>query len=97
MKEEVSIKVKVADRIIRMRVSLDEEEYIRQAVKDLDAKIKDYRRKYETNDYKDILGMIVLELATENTIFKSKKWIEDDDVSEQLDAIDGMLDSYLQA
>ncbi|MFY0671809.1 MAG: cell division protein ZapA [Bacteroidia bacterium] len=94
MSNEVSIKVKIADRVFPIKVSTSEEFYVRKAVKQLDQQIKEMRSKYGINEYKDVLAMISLQLATEQAKIESKKWIEDDGVSDQIDRIDQMLESY---
>lgn len=97
MEDTVSIKVKVADKIIPLKISIDEEEQVRKAVKNLDARIKELRRRYDRGDTKDILARIVLEQAFELATIKSKSWIEDEGVSEQLDEIITLLDSYQES
>lgn len=94
MSNEVSIKVKIADRVFPIKVSTTEEFYVRKAVKQLDQQIKEMRSKYGIKEYKDVLAMISLQLATEQAKVESKKWIEDDGVSDQIDRIDQMLESY---
>lgn len=92
MKEEVSIKVKITDRVFPIKVSNVEEPHVRKAAKDIDQKVKEIQVNFGIKDYKDVLAMIALELGTENVRFKSKSWIEDDGVSEKLDELDEMLD-----
>ncbi|MBI1183926.1 cell division protein ZapA [bacterium] len=94
MKEDVSIKVKIADRIFPIKVSTQEEFYVRKAVKHIDQKIKEIRAHYGIKEYKDVLAMIALELATEQAKFESRKWIEDDGISEKVDQIDDILTAY---
>lgn len=95
MKEEVSIKVKIADRVFPLKVSTQEEPFVRQAVKQLDQKIKEIRANYGIKEYKDILAMIALELATAKARRDAKKWIEDDGVNDKIDDIDELLDAYM--
>lgn len=94
MKEDVSIKVKIADRIFPIKVSAQEEYYVRKAVKNIDQKIKEIRAHYGIKEYKDVLAMIALELATDQAKYQSKKWIEDDGVTEQIEGLDEMLSAY---
>lgn len=94
MKEDVSIKVKIADRIFPIKVSVQEEYFVRKAVKNIDQKIKEIRAHYGIKEYKDVLAMIALELATDQAKVQSKKWIEDDGVTEQIDELDEMLSAY---
>lgn len=97
MKDDVSIKVKIADRIFPIKVSAQEEEHVRKAVKELDQKIKDIRNQYGVKDYKDILAMIALELSTDNIKFKTKQSVEDSGISDQIDELDSLLDSYTKS
>lgn len=94
MKDEVSIKIKIADRVFPIKVSTQEEYYVRKAVKNLDQKIKTYRSRYGINEYKDVLAMISLELATEQAKLKDKEWLEDDGITDKIDEIDEKLNVY---
>lgn len=96
MKEDVSIKVKIADRIFPIKVSTQEEYFVRTAVKNLDSKIKEIRAYYGIKEYKDVLAMIALELATEQAKIQSKKMIEDDGLTEKIDQLDEMLSAYTE-
>ena len=96
MKEDVSIKVKIADRIFPIKVSAQEEYFVRKAVKNIDQKIKEIRAHYGIKEYKDVLAMIALELATDQAKYEAKKWIEDDGVTEQIEGLDEMLSAYSQ-
>ena len=94
MKEEVSIKVKIADRVFPLKVSTQEEPYVRQAVRNLDNKIKEIRSQYGIKEYKDVLAMIALEMATELAKIRSKEWIEDDGVTDKVDHLNEMLNAF---
>lgn len=91
MKDEVSIKVKIADRVYPLKVSIEEEAHVRRAVQSIDKKIKDLKSQFDIKDLKDILSMIALEACTEVQKHKAKVWIEDDGVSQKIIQIDEML------
>lgn len=94
MKETVSIKVKIADRIFPIRVTLEEEVYIRKAAKLVEDKILDLRSRYGIVDTKDALAMIALELATESAKKESKTLIEDNGITDKINHISELLKAY---
>mgnify|MGYP000660164487 CR=1 FL=1 len=95
MKEDVSIKVKIADRIFPIKVSTQEEFFVRAAVKNLDSRIKEIRAHYGIKEYKDVLAMIALEMATDQAKSQNRKTIDDDGVTEKIDQLDEMLSAYI--
>lgn len=91
MSEEVSIKVNVADRVFPLTVNIDEEEKIRKAAKLINNKIQYYKESFEIKDKDVLLSMVGLELATEAVEFQSKKWIEDNGISDKINEIEALL------
>ena len=94
MKEDVSIKVKIVDRVFPLKVSTQEEYFVRKAAKHIEERIRDMKDKYGIQENKDLLAMVALELATEQAKIKSANWIEDNGITEKIDQIDQMLSTY---
>ena len=65
MKEQISIKVQIADRAFPLKVNADEEENIRKAAAEGNQKIKLYTEQYMIKDKQAALSMVALDLATE--------------------------------
>jgi cell division protein ZapA len=70
--EELSIKIKIAEREYPMKVKRHEEEKVRAAGKLINEKLKQYREQFGIDDKQDLLAMvafdcIVQKQATEET------------------------------
>jgi cell division protein ZapA len=59
--EELSIRIKIADREYPMKVDADDEEKIRLAGKKVNAKIKLYRDQFGIDDKQDLLAMVAFD------------------------------------
>jgi cell division protein ZapA len=59
--EELSIKIKIADREYPMKVKRKDEERIRAAGKLINEKIKHYREQFGLDDKQDLLAMVAFD------------------------------------
>ncbi len=59
--EELSIKIKIADREYPMKVDIADEEQIRLAGKKINEKIKLYRDQFGIDDKQDLLAMVAFD------------------------------------
>lgn len=59
--EELSIKIKIADREYPMKVKRNEEEKVRAAGKLINEKIKYYRDQFGIDDKQDLLAMVAFD------------------------------------
>ncbi|HCM77265.1 MAG TPA: cell division protein ZapA [Cyclobacteriaceae bacterium] len=75
--EELSIKIKIADREYPMKVKLAEEEKIRAAGKLINEKIKHYRGQFGINDKQDLLAMVAFDCLVDK--MADEKNLEDID------------------
>lgn len=62
--EELTITVHIAERPYRLKIRREEEEVVRQAVKEINEKIKSYSNTYAFNDKQDLLAMTALHFGT---------------------------------
>ena len=92
MKEQVSIKVNIADRIFPLKVSFDEEEIIRKAADAINEKVRLYIDQYGIKDKQAALSMCALEISTELLSIESKRDQEYAHLAERLMDIDLLLD-----
>lgn len=63
--EELSIKIKIAEREYPMRALPSEEERLRLAGKLINEKIKEYRDQFKIDDKQDLLAMVAFECLVE--------------------------------
>ena len=59
--EELSVRIKIADREYPMKVSLDDEAKVRQAGKLINEKLKGYRDQFGIDDKQDLLAMVAFD------------------------------------
>lgn len=62
--EDLTLTVYIADRPYRLKVRQDEVEIVKNAVKEIEEKIKGYADSYAFNDRQDLLAMTALHFAT---------------------------------
>ncbi|MBS1553883.1 MAG: cell division protein ZapA [Bacteroidota bacterium] len=59
--DELSVKIKIADREYPMKVKRQEEEKVRAAGKLINEKIKRYREQFGIDDKQDLLAMVAFD------------------------------------
>jgi len=63
--DELSVKIKIADREYPMKVSLEDEGQVRKAGKLINDKIKTYRDQFGIDDKQDLLAMVAFDCLME--------------------------------
>ena len=63
--DELSIKIKIADREYPMKVKRHEEERVRAAGKEINEKLKSYREQFGLDDKQDLLAMTAFDCVVE--------------------------------
>ena len=91
MKEEISIKVNIADVVYPLKVNIEDEPNIRKAAKLINEKIRNYRDDYQLADKANLLSMVALQFAVEVIQLNEKHLIEDINLSSDIDEISKML------
>jgi cell division protein ZapA (FtsZ GTPase activity inhibitor) len=91
MKEQISIKVNIADRIYPLKVFAEEEESIRKAAELINKKVNLYVEQYSIKDKQAALSMCALEIMTEYLNADNKKSAEIDAVKQQLIDLESLL------
>lgn len=92
---ELSIKIKIANRVYPLTVNTEEEEGIRKAAEDINHSISEFERLYDVKDKQDLLAMVALKLATRNFDLENKGTLNGAGVEEDLIAIEKLFDNYL--
>jgi len=93
--EKLSIKLHIANRIYPMKIQRNSEEYIRNAVKEIEGRLKFYEENYAIKDKQDLLAMCLIEYASKFETINNKNIVEDDGLTEKLNAIDAILDTTI--
>tara|TARA_B100000287_G_C20183533_1_gene603164 strand:- start:128 stop:412 length:285 start_codon:yes stop_codon:yes gene_type:complete len=93
--DKLSIKINIANRIYPMKIERNSEEYIRNAVKKIEQRLKFYEKNYAIKDKQDLLAMCLIEYASNFESKIEKKTTEDDGVFEKLRNIESLLQSKI--
>ncbi len=93
--EELTISVTIADRPYRLTINRNEEETIRKAANEINAKIKFYAERFAYNDRQDLLAMVTLEKTTD--ALKKGETLEasQEEIETKLNEIDRLLSESL--
>ena len=95
MNRTINIKVIIADRPYRLKVTPKEEEVVRKAAKLIKQKMKELTETYGATDKQDYLAMTALLLCTDLLKIETNLKQEDTDLKEKLDQLDDILTSFL--
>ena len=93
--DKLSIKLHIANRIYPMKIDRESEEYIRNAVKKIEERLKFYEDNYAINDKQDLLAMCLIEYASKFENVNNRKLVEDDGLTEKLAELDAILSSNI--
>ena len=93
--DKLSIKLHIANRIYPMKIERKSEEYIRNAVKKIEVRLKFYEDNYAIKDKQDLLAMCLIEYASKFETVNNKKVVEDDGLTEKLAELDTILTSNI--
>ena len=93
--DKLSIKLHIANRIYPMKIERKSEEFIRNAVKKIEERLKFYEENYAIKDKQDLLAMCLIEYASKFESVNNKKVVEDDGLSQKLAEIDSLLSSSI--
>ena len=89
--DKLSIKLHVANRIYPMKIERKSEEFIRNAIKTIEERLKFYEENYAIKDKQDLLAMCLIEYASKFESINNKKVVEDDGITEKLQEIESLL------
>tara|TARA_B100001287_G_C22685028_1_gene532822 strand:- start:5499 stop:5786 length:288 start_codon:yes stop_codon:yes gene_type:complete len=95
MSDKLSIKLNIANRIYPMKIDRKSEEFIRNAVKKIENRLKFYEQNYAIKDKQDLLAMCLIEYASKSESENNKNIVVDDGISEKLNQINSLLESNL--
>jgi cell division protein ZapA len=92
---ELSIKIKIANRVYPLTVNAEEEEGIRNAAEKINQSVGDFERLYDVKDKQDLLAMAALKVATRNFDLEKKGILDGAGIEEDLMMIEQMFDQHL--
>ena len=83
----------IANRIYPLKIDRNSEEYIRNAVKKIEKRLKFYEDNYAIKDKQDLLAMCLIEYASKSESINNKTIVEDNGLTEKLTNIQTILDN----
>ncbi|MBI1769708.1 MAG: cell division protein ZapA [Bacteroidetes bacterium] len=89
--DELSIKIKIADREYPMKVKRTEEERMRVAGKLVNEKIKHYREKFGIDDKQDLLAMVAFDCLIERMADEENQHSIDQTVVEKIHQLNQLV------
>ena len=93
--DKLSIKLHVANRIYPMKIERKSEEFIRNAIKTIEARLKFYEENYAIKDKQDLLAMCLIEYASKFESVNNEKVVGDDGLNKKLAEIESLLSSNI--
>lgn len=92
---ELSIKIKIANRVYPLTVNADEEEGIRNAAEKINHSIEEFERLYDVKDKQDLIAMAALKVASRNFDLEKKGILDNGKIEKDLTSVEALLDQHL--
>jgi cell division protein ZapA len=89
--EELSIKIKIADREYPMKVKRVDEERVRMAGKLINEKLKSYREQFGIDDKQDLLAMVAFDCLIDKMASEETNQVIDQTVFEKVDRLNQLV------
>jgi cell division protein ZapA len=89
--EDLSIKIKIADREYPMKVKRDDEERVRMASRLINEKLKSYREQFGIDDKQDLLAMVAFDSLVEKMASEETHSVVDQAVYEKVNHLNHLV------
>jgi cell division protein ZapA len=89
--EELSIKIKIADREYPMKVKRDDEERVRNASRLINEKFKSYKDQFGIEDKQDLLAMVAFDSFVEKMATEENHRVIDQTVFEKVNHLNHIV------
>lgn len=89
--EELSIKIKIADREYPMKVKRADEERVRIAGKLINEKLKSYREQFGIDDKQDLLAMVAFDCIVDKMAVEETHQAIDQTVFEKVSQLSNLV------
>ena len=93
--EELSIKIKIADREYPMKVKRHEEERVRAAGKLINEKLKSYRDQFGLDDKQDLLAMTAFDCLVEKMAAEESDHAVDQSVVDKVNHLNQLVSQVI--
>jgi cell division protein ZapA len=89
--EELSIKIRIADRDYPMKVKRDDEERVRMASRLINEKLKSYREQFGIDDKQDLLAMVAFDSLVEKMTSEESYQLVEQTVHEKVSHLNQLV------
>lgn len=89
--DELSIKLKIADREYPMKVKRVDEERVRMASKLINEKLKSYKEQFGIDDKQDLLAMVAFDCLVDKMAIEETHQIIDQTVFEKVSHLNQLV------
>lgn len=93
--DELSIKIKIADREYPMKVKPEDEERVRNAGKSINERIRSYRERFGIDDKQDLLAMVAFDCLVDKMQVEEKQYDTDESVVEKIEYLNNIIGQAL--
>ena len=93
--EQLSVKIKIADREYPMKVRPEDEEKVRHAGKVINEKIKKYKEQFGLEDKQDLLAMVAFDTLVDFINLESNLSDTDDSALQKVEEINQIVSQVL--
>ncbi|HNP18074.1 MAG TPA: cell division protein ZapA [Fulvivirga sp.] len=92
---ELSIKIKIADREYPMKVKTEDEQRVRNAGKSINERIRTYRERFGIDDKQDLLAMVAFDCLVDKMELEEKHIDTDESVVQKVDQLNNLINQAL--
>lgn len=93
--DELSIKIKIADREYPMKVKTGDEARVRNAGKQINERIRSYRERFGIDDKQDLLAMVAFDCLVDKLESDEKQYDMDESVIEKVNHLNNIINQSL--
>lgn len=89
--DELSIKIKIADREYPMKVRVEDEQRVRSAGKLINERIRNYREQFGIDDKQDLLAMVAFDSLVDKLQSEENKSTTSESVLEKISHLNNLI------
>lgn len=93
--DELSIKIKIADREYPMKVKPEDEERVRRAGKNINERIRSYRERFGIDDKQDLLAMVAFDCLVDKMEMEDNAGNLDENVLDKINQLNHLVNQAL--
>ncbi len=94
--DQLSVKIRIADREYPMKVKPEDEANVRQAGRVINERIKSYREQFGIDDKQDLLAMVAFDSLVDKLKIEDQQGSQDTDALHKVNELNELLSKTLQ-